>query len=151
MSPVNQLRMGIERSTRSVTVGCGGRASTIGRSFVRRTVGMCVMNSDSGLGSCGACRCCSPENDPWSMPVAVAELAVGVDSSDCACSSVSSSTSGTLDRLFIANDRGNVERSCALPWRKVVECDVLSVRGVLDANCPATAEPFGMGTSSDGP
>lgn len=42
--------MGIDRMTLSAKVGCGGRASEIGRSTARLTVGICVIYNGSRLG-----------------------------------------------------------------------------------------------------
>lgn len=99
---------------------------------------MCVMNSDSGFGSVGTLRCCSvedrrskPDEKPASglaseatattvlseASVIVVEFPSTVDETDVDVKEVSrvcsrcSSTSGTLERLFIANDRGKVKRS----------------------------------------
>lgn len=158
MSPVNQLRIGIDRSTRSVTVGCGGSASDIGRSLALRTVGMCVMNSDSGSGCCGPrwWRVVCAGWLWWSAPDAVAELAVTVDP---ACESPSS-VSAMLTRFPTAGDRGRENgRSvgslgcccCGWGWRKGAECEVVSERGAFEATRLAAGESLVMGISSAGP
>lgn len=177
ISPVNQLRIGIERKTRSVIVGCGGRASARGRSLVRRNVGMCVMNSLSGAARDASSfmelgrRC----KTPWSVlapdvhvdevnescwrdgvAVAVADVAVDVvvassmveESFDWPSSSA---TSGTLERLFMAKDRGRVMRSWSLVAldRNAVECEEVRVRAARWGR--VFVELAGIGASSTGP
>lgn len=80
MSPENQLSIGTCLMMYWTAEGAGGRASSIGRSTARRTLGMWVMNSDSGRfamavrclrnveGACGGA-------DAW-RSVAVADDAV---------------------------------------------------------------------------
>lgn len=174
MSPVNQLRMGIERSTRSVIVGCGGKASVRGRSFVRRTVGMCVMKSDSGLGSADPVvtvtgRWVRVGEAPKlveapvavavavvvTVAVAVPEVAVVVDSLRDNSSS-SRPSLAVPARLFMAKDRGRVEgpRPISLLLRNAVECAVVRVRGPRFRSwleLDVSIESLGTGISSAGP
>lgn len=95
------------------------------------------------------------------VAVAVADVAVDVivssevpatveESTECPSSS---GISGTLERLFIAKDLGNVMRSWSLLEleRKAVECEVVKVRGALLRIRVLAAESAGMGASSAGP
>lgn len=95
------------------------------------------------------------------VAVAVAEVAVDVtvssevpaiveESTECR---PSSGISGTLERLFMAKERGSVMRSWSLLEleRKAVECEVVKVRGAVLRTRLLAAESAGIGASSAGP
>lgn len=129
---------------------------------MRRTVGMCVMYSDSGLGSTGVAgtlRWCSDEDRSkledapvavTVVPVAVPVVKVVVDESKDEPSS-GSGASITLERLFIAKDRGRVRRSWSLLDRKEVDCVEVRVRGALERKGNSSFESAGIAESSEGP
>lgn len=145
---------------------------------MRRTVGMCVMNSDSGGWSVVvvvgrwvrvgdvlklvdtpvvvAVDVVDVDIDvtcAGADAVAVPEVTVVVDS----CSEVSSSSSLAVPaRFFIAKDRGSVvgPRPISLLLRNAVECAVVRVRGPpLRSRCELEVPiaSLGTGISSAGP